>query len=252
MYRFLYEYALIIFFLDSDRSPGARRGLKKNRENDGANSKNLDFKNLFDRMRSLATIDRKYEPTLSDKDFLIDHDSNIKSALNAHSPIDMRRVYSGSPNALTDGEQHRIPSTVSVRKTKRADLESVDNVEKFHESKTAYLQSTNDDDHTGKNSNRIEPQIASLQTTVKQKNVPVHITKIPRHESSRDQRSRALSAGKLYVTHADGSSTELETTATRVKTSMSTSDRTGTTGSAIRASECCVVIFMDDRSFISA
>lgn len=189
---------------------------------------------------------------MSGKDFLIDNDSNSKSSLNAHSPINMRRVFSGSTNVLTDGDQERIHSTVSVRKIKRADLEPVNNVDKFNESKTTYLQSTSIDDNREENSNiqrfgvtvarviksanieksnkinsnRIEPQIASLEATAGQKNVLVHVIKIPRPRTS--------SAGKTNVTHADGCSMEMKTIGTRAKTAIPTNDRKEMTGSAVR------------------
>ena len=223
-------------------------------EKDDTNPEPFNLRNLIDRTRRRATIGRKYEPTMSGKDFLVNNHSNIKSSVSARPPIDLHRILSDNSNVLADGEQQRIHSTVPVRKIKRADLET------FNKSTAAYLQPPSDDDSNEKNSNlrgskvtvvrvsksanvegtnktnsnRDELQMESPKPTVTKKNALVHVSKIPRKKSSKSLRPRRSSVGHVNVTHVDRSSMEMKKMTARAKTSMSANDRKEMTGSAVR------------------
>jgi hypothetical protein len=238
--------------------PGARRRRQKQTEKDDVRQKTFLSLNIGDLLRKRGTIDRLYQPRTLSKDDLVGNIPAVRDSMTSHSPLDMRLKPSNPLIAVTNVEEHRVSSTVSVKKISRASIDKM-NSEKPNEIKSAQIKPDNNGNKSGSTSatphsavtvirvNKVSSMddIDKINSNTTRQNTPraisriskktgiVNVTKLLRIKSNKAQRPRAVSAGNVSVTHVHRSSIQMQPLANRAKTSMPVPNSKANTGNGV-------------------
>jgi hypothetical protein len=211
--------------LFSNRGPAARRRRRRKEENDDAGQQAWlprNIGNLTQKRRNASGI---YQPRTLRKDHLVDNIPHAKVLARRNCPSDLRISLSNSGTTMTDLEESRILSTVSVKRINRASIAKMNNIKKPGETKNVDLQSEKHRDSNGNssvtqhsvvtvvrvkrvphmeetdkyNSNTSQQDTLSATSTIPKKTTQVNVTKVPRSKTPKTQRPRATSVGNVSI-----------------------------------------------------
>ncbi len=243
-----------------NRGPAARRRRKKNYA-EGGEQQTVLWRNRPDLTQPIRAIRQLYQPSSLSNDPLV---NSTRRATMSSFPTDLSRSLCDSATVLTDLEEHKTSSTVSVKKISRSDIANMNNIQKFNQSRNADINSAkNYDDsdgnslasqhptvtvlqmnrlpNTDKTNKRISsvnrPQASSGISTTPSKTAQVNLDKLSRIKSTTYRRPRAASVGNVSVAHVDRSSIEMRTIANHSKTSMPATDYNVNTGNGVRVTK---------------
>jgi hypothetical protein len=179
-----------------------------------------------------------YQPSLLSNDSLVSSTLRAKNSMMNTFSEDLSRSLSDPATFMTDLEEHRVSSTVSVKKFRRFDIANMDNIQNVKKNKNADIKSFNNENDSNENrssvfrrptvsvlrmnrslntdetkkrsSSVIQPQASSMISITPPKNAQVDLTKRPRIKSNANRRPRAASVGNVSVIHIDRSSIEMQ------------------------------------------
>ena len=205
-------------------------------------------------------LTRMYRPTSFNNESSGDSALRTEYSTISDRSTDLHSRFSVPPTVLTNVEEHRISSAVSVKRVTQAEVANMSNIQKFPSKNNSAMKSTHDD-------NEKEHSVRSQQPVVKVVRVKkaftmnttndfnmntlpleisnetrnqtgrVSVSKVQRSKSSNSQlRRRASSADSINVVRVNRSFMEMQPADHRSKASMIIRDRKAITSSAVRVS----------------
>ncbi|CAF4485428.1 unnamed protein product, partial [Rotaria sp. Silwood2] len=217
--------------------PAARRRRRKSKKKDTCerSSESRLITNELERITASRKILKSNTPT---KNCLTYNKVNPRDNMNNASPSDLRisladSNFSKEVTNLTDKEEQRVSSTVSVKRVKRATIEPLNNTEQLNETENVHIKSPNhlEDSENSRiirrsavtvlrvsrldeanQNNSITPQqsILSASSVKSSKLDQVKVIKIPRNQSALNPPTRAVSVGNVITIKSDKSFIEMK------------------------------------------
>jgi hypothetical protein len=201
-------------------------------------------------------ISRIYQPSALSNDSLLNSALGGKNSMMSTFSAHLTRSLSDPASVLTDLEEHKVSSTVSVKKVRRFDIANMDNIQNLNEIKNTYIKSFNSgDDNDGNNSSIQRPTVtvlgmnrlpntvetnkrrSSMISTAPSKTAQINLTKLSRIKSTTNRRPRASSVGNVSVIHVDKSSIKMQPIGNRSETSMPATNHKMNTGNGVRVTK---------------
>ena len=170
------------------------------------------------------------------------NDSVLDSALSTTNPMmntfstQLSRSSSDPATVPFGSKEHRVSSTVSVKRLRRSDIANMDNIQKLNENKNINSFSNGDDNNSKDSSDLRRPTVtvlgmnrlpnmgvtnrkgSSVVSAVPSQTTEINLSKVPRIKSITNRRTRAASVDNVSVIHVDRSSIEMQPMGNRSKT----------------------------------
>ncbi len=239
--------------LFSNRSPAARRRRRGKAENDVAVRQTWLPQNIANLTQKRQDVSGIYQPRTLRKDHLVDNIPYAKDLTALHISL------SDSATTMTDLEESKISSTISVKRIRRASIVKMNNKEKPDKTENVDIKSENHRDNNGNSavtqrsavtivrvkkvpnmeetykstSNTSRQEMLSATSTIPKKTAQVNITKISRSNTPKTQRPRAASVGNVDIVQLNKSSVEMQPIRNHSKTSTLATNGKANTGNGV-------------------